>query len=171
MGDIEIRILDTSEVGTVEKQLPIGSPPQNRDIFEKQLKGEVTVMVVWLNGAPIGLGVIRWLGPRDPEIAKKLIACPEIYCLEVLTGYQSKGIGSKLIQSFENMASQQGYSQVGLGAAITNVRATSLYWRLGYRDCKIGKYIDAYSYVDDSGERIAVRDTCIFLVKNIQSKG
>lgn len=124
--------------------------------------------MAWQGRAPVGSGFIHWDGPRDAGIARRLPQCPEIFRLEVVKEYRSRGVGAGLVRTLEELACAKGFVQLGLGVAIENVRARELYERLDYT------LLDAPPYVDradgpDATERRTVEEWCVFMVKRLRS--
>lgn len=92
--------------------------------------------------------------------------CPEINGLIVWDEtLRSRGIGSALIASAEQLAAGRGFACIGLGVQEDNTRAAELYQRLGYR--RSTPYFDRWTYRDPYGLVNAVSDPCNFMVKDI----
>ena len=79
-----------------------------------------------------------------------------IYGFRIRPAYQSKGIGTKLLQITENDLVQKGYKFVNLNVGQDNNRARQLYERLGYR--VIGTDPGRWSYYDQHGRRQDVNE-------------
>ena len=62
---------------------------------------------------------------------------------------------------------QGGYAQVGLGVAIDNTGARSLYERRGYRDAGLGPYSIRWIYVDEQGQQQPREEVCVYLTKSL----
>jgi GNAT superfamily N-acetyltransferase len=130
----------------------------------------VTELVAWDGPRPVGSGFIHWKGPRDATIARLVAGgTPEIFRLEVVERYRSRGIGTALVRTLEALAQAEGWIRVGLGVGIGNRRATWLYERLGYRMVAGSDYVDRWDYPDARGWRRRVEEPCIFMVKDLGS--
>ncbi|HKO90711.1 MAG TPA: GNAT family N-acetyltransferase [Polyangiaceae bacterium] len=57
--------------------------------------GNFSFHVAWVRDLPVGHALIRWMGPRAPEVALQYPGCPEIYRLVVLEPHRARGIGSQ----------------------------------------------------------------------------
>ncbi len=79
-----------------------------------------------------------------------------IYGFRVRPAYQSKGIGTKLLEIAERDLIQRGYSIVNLNVGQDNQRARLLYERLGYR--VIGSDPGQWSFYDQHGRRQNVNE-------------
>jgi len=102
----------------------------HRDLFDQDA-GHLSFHVAWAGGLPVGHALIRWIGPRTPEVALQYPGCPEIYRLVVLEPHRARGIGSQLIEACEDEAWARRKGTVGLGVEHTNPQARRLYERLG----------------------------------------
>lgn len=84
-------------------------------------RGRVWPMVGLYNGAAVGFGQLaRW---RD---------LVEIADLVVGERWQSRGVGTAIVSCLMQLARQQGFNHVEIGVAKSNVRAHTLYRRLGF---------------------------------------
>jgi GNAT superfamily N-acetyltransferase len=106
---------------------------------------------------------MKWGGSTTS--ASALPTCPTLSDIAVHPRYQSRGIGSQLMDLAEHVAAQRGYHQVGLSAALENVRARALYERRGYRDSGLGTHCKRWPYLDERGQEHWREDTCVRLVK------
>jgi ribosomal protein S18 acetylase RimI-like enzyme len=79
-----------------------------------------------------------------------------IYGFRIRPAYQSKGIGTRLLQVTENDLIQRGFTYVNLNVGQDNFRARQLYERLGYR--VIGTDPGSWSYYDQHGRRQNVNE-------------
>lgn len=71
--------------------------------------------------------------PECPFFAKKNI--PEINAIWVGEAHRKQGIGTALIQWIENLAKEEGYTQIGIGVGLYKDYgpAHKLYIKLGYK--------------------------------------
>jgi len=85
---------------------------------------------------------------NDPEYANgKTIA--HIHNLQVRCGLQNQGIGKKMMAFSENKLKELGKNVITLGVDDTNIKAISLYKKIGYHTFKIepGRTPDEKCYV------------------------
>ena len=94
-----------------------------------------------------------------------LVRCPDIEDLFVSPEHRSLGVGTALLGRVEQLARQKRYAQIGLGVAIENLRARSLYMRNGYVDSGLGEYETGGIYIGKDGREKTWRETCDYLVK------
>ncbi len=165
---VEIRPLAEAEIGLLERLLPSSTPPEkHRDRFALQQQGRVVYLVAWQNGMPIGHGLLKWNGTEDEPVASHLPDCPDVEDLFVTPKLRSKGIGSQLLATAEDLARQRGYRRIGLGVGIDNPRAHALYLRRGYRDSGYGRYPHRVFYVDGLGRHQLRIEICVYLIKDL----
>ena len=166
-----LRPLHPSELGRLEERLPPALPEVHRDWLAEHRAGRATWLVAWGGDGAAGYGLIHWGGPRDAAIARALPGCPEIFALRVHPDDQSQGLGRRLVAALEELALGRGCAQVGLGVAVANPRAESLYRRLGYRDADAPRYRDRWAWLDAEGTVHPEADECRFLVKPLARGG
>ncbi len=82
------------------------------------------------------------LTEQSPEIA-------HIITLDVLDAYRRVGVGSKLLEAAEKMATSQGVQRIYLETATTNKAAIALWKKHGYREFAViasyyGRGLDAF---------------------------
>ena len=164
---VEIRPLAEEEVPILEQHLRSGPAIRHRQRYRLQEEGGGYCLIAWHDGLPVGHGVISWSGSPDEPMASQLRDCPDIEDLFVLPEYRSRGIGSQLLAALEGLARRYGYSRVGLGVAIDNVRAWDLYLRRGYADSGFGEYTHYTIYIDDQGRTRARTESCVYLIKEL----
>ncbi len=88
-----------------------------------------------------------------------------LYSLHVIAPLQRRGIGTRLIQTAEQMVWDRGYQWTTIAVSVDNVRARSLYERLGYG---VFRRDDSHwSYTDPDGREHHVREVCWALKKHL----
>ena len=162
---IRVRPATEEDIGVLERELPLHTPSRHRECLADQAAGRLTYLVAWQGSAPVGQGLIHWPGPRNPAVQQHLPDCPEIFMLGVPEPLRSRGVGRALIARLEQVAADRGMRRIGLGVALTNPRARSLYERLGYHEVGAPPYVDRWYWVDASGMERVEEDPCVFLVK------
>ena len=130
--------------------------------------GNTSYVVAWMNGLPVGHLNMRWQGSNSPQVRAHMAASPELSQLSVWPGdLRSRGIGTSLIRAAHTAARGRGFRCVGLGVELSNVRARSLYERLGYTDWGHGPYRDQWIDELDDGRTVVHEESCIYLVKHL----
>src|SRR5262245_537898 len=162
---IRVRLARHEDLEVLERELPLHTPSRHRECLADQAEGRLAYLVAWQGSAPVGHGLIHWPGPRNAAVREHLPDCPEIFMLGVPEALRSQGIGRALIARLEKVAAARGKRCIGLGVAVTNPRARSLYERLGYREVGAPSYVDRWYWVDPSGMERVEEDPCVFLVK------
>ncbi len=143
-------------------------PGTHRERLEKQDRGDALYMVACLDGVPVGHLLLKWASSSTS--ASGLPNCPTLSDIAVHPGYQSRGIGSQLMDRAEHLAAQRGYHQVGLRVALDNVRARALYERRGYRNSGLGLHCSRWPYLDERGQEHWREETCLRLVKRLSEQ-
>lgn len=165
-----IRQCRQQDVAVLEHHLPTGRNHYHEARYRRQSEGLSTFLIAYVDDVPVGCGEVLWQGPKELDVRAGFPDCPEINGLAVVPERQSRGIGTAIITTAEQLAVHHGYNRIGMGVDDHNVRAAALYLRLGYRETG-HRYLDRYQYVDESGARHEVADPCRFLVKTISGPG
>jgi GNAT superfamily N-acetyltransferase len=141
--------------------MPSPTPQGHYLRFERQMTGQGTYLVAWLDATPVGHAEIRWDGN---DVGDPFPDCPQLATLEVWPArLRSRGIGSAIIAEAEIRVRHRGLDEIGLGVADANWRAAALYQRLGFRETGC-RFYDHYEVRD--GERSRwISEPCRFLVK------
>ncbi|PAZ17266.1 GNAT family N-acetyltransferase [Streptomyces sp. SA15] len=164
---MEITVCGPADVALLDQH--IGSPGAlsfHARRFARQERGESTYLVAWLDGRPVGHAEMRWIGCDAPDVRAARPGCPEISAVGVWPEeLRSRGIGTALIRSCEELAPERGFTVVGIGVAKDNPRAAALYARLGYEP--LIDYYDRWSYEGPDGVLHDWVDPCTFLVKEL----
>jgi GNAT superfamily N-acetyltransferase len=162
---IDIRTLGEGDLALLECHLNFdwGQPNKHRQRFIKQQNGEVTYLVAWHDKLPVGHVLAKWAGTSDEPMGSVLKDCPNLEDLFVHPDYRSREIGAQLLDAGENLARQRGYTQIGLGVAIDNRRAQSLYIRRGYKDAGFGAYVTGGHYTDRQEKQQPWQEICSYL--------
>lgn len=132
--------------------LTADEPPDARlaeHFFARQQTGEVVYLIGWLDGDPVGTGV---LATGDPT---------ELKNLHVREPYRRRGIGAEIVAAAERIV---GTGELVIGVSVDNPDARRLYERLGYRPT--GRLKTAtYHYVDADGVQREATETAEDLEK------
>ncbi len=93
------------------------------DVLRRQMGGHAWALVAYVEGQLVGFGQLAQWGRRG-EIAD-LIIRPE---------WRDQGIGTALINRLIQIAREQGFTEIEIGVAESNIRALGLYLRLGFEE-------------------------------------
>jgi|SRR5579871_5233707 len=165
---VVIRSLLEGEIDLVARCLPFDAmtpPGRHREYFQMQQRGEAVCLIAWLAGRPVGHALVRWAGTWTYPMASELKACPHLSALVVAPEYRSRGIGSQLMETAEEMALQRGYQQIGLSVGTDNDRAQALYVRRGYRDAGFDASRKRRRYLDEAGRERFFEEVSVYLIK------
>jgi GNAT superfamily N-acetyltransferase len=165
--EVDIRECRETDLAVLEEVAPTGANRYHHARFRRHADGFSTFLIAWSGGIPVGSGEILWAGPREPVVAGLFPGCPEINGLLVLPQWQSRGIGTHLINHAERRAVNRGHKLIGLGVGERNNRAAALYRRLGYRETGY-HYDDHYPWIDEDGNSHIMTDPCRFLTRTIR---
>lgn len=100
--------------------------------YYQEQEGKIrTVAIIEINGEILGYGSLL-KKPECPFFAQKNI--PEINAIWIDENHRKKGLGTALVKWLENLASQEGYQQIGIGVGLYKDYgpAQKLYFELGY---------------------------------------
>lgn len=164
---VDVRPVAPEDVPLIDAAMPRRVPGTHWHRWESQRRGESVYLIAWQDGVPVGHLELRWAGTARREVARLLAGVPVLSDIQVHPDWQSRGIGSRLMEEAERLAAERGYARVGLSVATDNPRARALYERRGYRDAGIGQYQSTWLYLDDAGQERWHEETCVYLVKDL----
>lgn len=162
--DLSLQPLRENEIALLPRE---ARPDAHRMRFYRQQAGEALYLIAWLGLHPVGQLLLTWAGEQREPMVSGLVRCPNLSDFIVVPAYRSQGIGSRMLDSIEQLVMERGYQQIGLGVSVKNPRARSLYERQGYRDTGLGEYLDSWSWIDEQGQEYLVIDRCLYLVKSL----
>ncbi len=166
--NLVIRPIQHSDVLLLERALPYGAPEKHLDRHQRQRRGEVSYLIAWLDGKPVGHGLLKWHGTLEDHIAGHFQGrCPDLEDLFVLPSQRGKGIGTTLLKHAEDMVRDRGFNQIGLSVNVHNTRAHQLYSRLSYHNAGLGEHREEGEYQDTQGTTQRWLEICIYLVKKL----
>jgi GNAT superfamily N-acetyltransferase len=143
--------------------IPTAAPQGHYVRYERQLAGQGTFLIAWVDAAPVGHAEVRWDGN---DIGDPFSRCPQLSDVLVWPAVmRSRGIGTALITEAEGLARRRGLDQLGLGVADGNRRAAALCFRLGYQETGC-RFFDHHQ-VRDGGQVRWVSEPSRFLVKSL----
>lgn len=114
---------------------PWSTPEQTQTLwntyYQEQQDRVRTVAVIEENSEILGYGSLL-RKPECPFFAQRNI--PEVNAVWIDQDHRRKGLGTALIHWLENLAKQEGYSQIGIGVGLYGDYgpAQQLYFQLGY---------------------------------------
>ncbi len=156
----------------MEQHLPYGPPEKHAERLKRQEKGEVTYLVAWYDGVPVGHALLKWRGATEAHLVSHFQgSCPDVEDLLVDRRYRSRGIGTQLLQAAERLVADSGFRQIGLAVDTRNKGAHNLYKRLGFRSIGLPPHHERGEYVDQNGRPASWEEVCIYMVKTLNDKG
>jgi GNAT superfamily N-acetyltransferase len=168
-----VRALQSDELVLVEELLPSPDRGIHARRLSTQRTGSATYYIAWLGARPVGHTLVRWGGSGNPLLVSPAVGPlvhPYIEGLAVHGAFQSRGIGTQIIETAEHEAFRRGHREIGLAVSVENVRARALYGRLGYRDLGVGEFPNIWSYRDDTGQRHVEIESCVYLLKSLDER-
>ncbi|MDP9357363.1 MAG: GNAT family N-acetyltransferase [Chloroflexota bacterium] len=166
-----IRLMALEDIPVLEAGMPRRMPGTHLHRWKSQEQGTAVYLIAWEDGLPVGFLVVRWGGSVDEPVAAALPGCPSLEDIAVHPNRQSRGIGSRLMAAAERLTAARGYDRIGLGVALSNVRARALYERRGYRDVGLGPYSIRWPYLDEQGRERWEEEICVYLTKDLGPTG
>ena len=167
-GEVSIGKCASDEVELLEKLFPTGPSRFHEQRYKSQADCLSEYLIARIDSKPVGHLHLKWQGTDSKVVKAKIGVIPEFNGIAVAKEFQSKGIGSKLIQEAESLARQRGADKVGLGVSIENKRARKLYEKLGYKQWGYGEYVDSWTRKNKDGNKEVIKDECIYLVKDLK---
>ena len=171
---VDVRPLAAEDLAHIQQALPPEHPEAHVRRLGDQRVGRVTYLVAWADGQAVGHALVRWGGTTNPELRWLLgreERHPYVEALLVHPDLRSRSVGTQILAAAEALVRHRGIRRIGLAVAVANVRARTLYERLGYQDAGAGEFENAWSYVDEAGNEVASSETCIYLVKALDRRG
>ena len=155
----EIRIVPAAEGDAPLLAQQMSSPErEHKNYVRLQKEGKATYLVAWEDKTPVGHLLIRWDGSLEiPRIvdrmpmAAKFADYPSFEGIDVRLDRRGRGIGTALIRHAERLVRQRGFEQAVIEVDIDNLRARTLYERLGYAESGLREFTTSGTYVDDDG--------------------
>jgi ribosomal protein S18 acetylase RimI-like enzyme len=135
--DLLIRPMSNHDIAKIVKRysFPWSTPEKTKTLWEtyyqEQQDGVRTVAIIEKNHEILGYGSLL-RKPECPLFAQKNI--PEINAIWIDDNHRRQGLGKALIKWLEDLASQEGYDQIGIGVGLYRDYgpAQKLYFQLGY---------------------------------------
>lgn len=135
--DFQIRLLVETDVPQIVERysFPWSSSDKTKTLwdtyYQEQNHKVRTVAVIESNLEILGYGSLL-RKPECPHFAQRNI--PEINALWIDEDHRRKGLGTALIKWLENIASHEGYNEIGIGVGLYRDygAAQQLYFQLGY---------------------------------------
>jgi GNAT superfamily N-acetyltransferase len=156
---VTIRIMEERDVPLLTAAHPEPHTPESRHVrrFRWQQSGDVTNLVAWDGGAPVGWIFVRWPGAMQGERTPQAdaLGCAELGDLFVAEAQRSRGTGRALMQAAEDLVRARGVGVAGFEVTTRNPlqdHARRLYARLGYADAGFGEFMSGYTYWDEQGQ-------------------
>lgn len=136
-NELIIRPLKETDIAKIliRYTFPWSSPEKTKALWEtyylEQNEGIRTVAILEKNHEILGYGSLL-RKPESPFFEKNNI--PEINAIWINEHHRRKGLGTHLIKWLEDLASNEGYKQIGIGVGLYKDYgpAQQLYFQLGY---------------------------------------
>lgn len=170
MVELTIRPIEKSDLCKMDITFKSEFERTHADDLHEQSLSNISFMVAWLNGHPVGHALVRWKGPREVTVRREYADCPEIYRLRVLKEFRSQGIATAIIKECENEALKREFLFIGLGTHPEISSEDNLYLRLGYKTSAVTSYIDEYKIRLDDGSVETIRKDSQFLIKRLKDR-
>lgn len=164
---ITIRELKQADLARLEAELAYGDKDKHRRRLKLVAKDQATYIVAEEGSKFIGHVLIEWFGATDPAIADNVKDCPNLKDIYVVPELRSQGLGAKIIEAAEVLATSKKYLRVGLGVDKNNIRAKALYQRLGYRATPYVSHNDRQITTKD-GKQFRLIEDCTYMVKELK---
>ena len=164
----EIRLGPLRRADLARLVMPGGRLPEvHRERFALQQAGAALYLLAWHGARPIGHVLLKWRGVAREPMASALQRCPHICDLYVIPEYQSRGIGTRLMDAVERLARMCVYPQVGLSVAVDNFRARRMYEQRGYHNAGFPPQQVRWTSLDAAGAPQVQEETVVYLVKRL----
>ncbi len=137
-----------------------------RQTFEESLTGRRAMLVADCQGWPVGR-LFMQLAPSHTDYADGYTRA-YLFSLHVLAPFRGHGIGSHLIRAAEQVACSRGFRLTTIAVAQENLRARSLYERLGYRIFRQDQ--SSWRYHDPNGQEHHIQETCWVLSRQLDCR-
>lgn len=167
MAELMIRPIEKSDLDKMDDTFKSEFGRTHSDDLHDQSLSNLSFLIAWLNGDPVGHALVRWSGPREETVRKNYQDCPEIYRLRVLKEFRSQGIATAIIKECENEALKRQCLLIGLGTHSNITSKDNLYIQLGYGPSTASNYVDTYKTRSDDGTVATIRKNAQFLIKRL----
>lgn len=135
--NITIRPLDQADIPKIASRFSFPWSTQQKTnmlwdtYYQEQQDGIRTVAVLEADHEILGYGSLL-RKPECPFFAQKNV--PEINAIWIDEDHRRQGLGTALIKWIENLASQEGHNEIGIGVGLYKDYgpAQQLYFQLGY---------------------------------------
>lgn len=154
---LTVRVAAPADLPELDAAIPTGRNDVHAAFLRRQETGDAAYLAAWLDGVPVGTGVLRWAGRHG---------VPEISNLQVEPAARGHGAGTALIRLAEELVRARGVDRVSIGVGLDNDRAATLYRRLGYTDTG-ERQTDTYTYFDRDGVEHEATEVSRILTRNL----
>jgi ribosomal protein S18 acetylase RimI-like enzyme len=134
--------------------------------YDERKDGRREMLVADCNGYPIGRLFILFTS-RNHAIADGQRRA-YLYSFAVMEMFRGGGIGSRLIESAEDLLIERQFLYATIAVAKNNADALRLYERYGYKI--FDEENSDWDYLDHQGVRRRVREPCWLLEKQLETK-
>ncbi len=165
---VEVRSLTQDDLAIVSRELnPARDLGTHTTRLGLQSEGKLEYLIAWIDGAPVGHGMIYWDGPTGPPKQFLSEVRPYVEDLWVRRELRSRGIGARIIAEMAMTAAARRCQSIGLSVGINNRGAIRLYERLGFVKVRVPNFTLSGIVASNSGSREFWSEECIYMVKNL----
>jgi GNAT superfamily N-acetyltransferase len=165
---IKIKPAEESQLDLFVIRFSPDNPMFQYNRYDVQRKGEGLYLIAWYNNMPIGHFLLRWSGPQDEYISKKVDITRSAFLEAGLTkdDYRKKGVATAIIKESERLAKEKGCLNIGIEVGSTdNPDAKRLYEKLGYIDSGYGEFLVSWECMDSLGNKSIDSEVVIYMQK------
>jgi ribosomal protein S18 acetylase RimI-like enzyme len=167
-GNLLIRLANMLDLHALsDATFSSGTPDKVQRRLALQAQGHLEYPIAIIGEQLVGYLLLKWNGPEDPFLKRKLPPCAEIEDFAVAVEHRGYGIGSALLAYAEDRAREHGDTRLGLSAGIGNEDARRLYERLGFVTMPESEHrVSWFEPVGDGTSRIA-SEACVYMMKDL----
>ncbi|HRF50426.1 MAG TPA: GNAT family N-acetyltransferase [Anaerolineales bacterium] len=135
--------------------------------FDDMRRGQRMMWVAESEGRLVGQVFVQLLS-ADPNFADG-VRRAYLYAFRVRPGWQGQGLGTRLMAAAEEDLVARGFRLAVIAAGRDNLRARTLYERLGYR--VFAEDPGDWTYTDDQGQLIRAAEPAWLMQKPLPARG
>jgi ribosomal protein S18 acetylase RimI-like enzyme len=148
-----------------------GGEALQRDRLREAQNDNFRYLVLLEGEKVIGYSLLVFRRPSGWSDAARTDCLPQINDLKVEESRRGQGFGSAFLGEMEKLAAAAGCRQIFLAVdPLNNIRAHSLYQRLGYRQIQLEPYHDTWLFTDSDGVVHSGEEWVVDMVKDLSIK-
>ena len=165
---VDVRPLRRDEIRVVADEL---NPARNADTHRSRLSlqddGVLVYLIAWLDGKPVGHGLLLWRGPTGSPKQHIDKVCPYVEDLWVRKDLRSRGVGARILAEMTILAVANGHGSISLSVGVDNRRAIRLYERMGFTTSRIPLFTLSGMVAMANGETQFWSEKCQYMFKSL----